>query len=288
MPRSLILIISLLVLIVGIGAGTAAALYFGFQKKAPSAQHPAPKTSNKADSVIAIVGEERIFDEDLKAVLAGLPDTQETRASLLNVLIEESAALQGGAEEGLIVLKPAWFNTRNKDRKGRSDALAAIKQKIEAAEPRVSGAVLSIWFYNNGVEALPNYETGKSIALEKLSAVHAAIKNGSISVEEGGSQLKSDTSLFALDSVYPQNVYTPFADIGTEEQITFDPQFDAEIRKLNEGEVSPIRLLSVPDSDGSREAMYAFAVVSERKGEDRGISYAEWIKQQLKRYPRKK
>ncbi|MCX7997268.1 MAG: peptidylprolyl isomerase [Patescibacteria group bacterium] len=236
---------------------------------------------------VAVVGDEVLYSTDLKRILdlypAGLRES--SRDVALEQIINESIALQAGAKAGMITLSPSFYNSMNKNYTARSDAINKVKAAVDAQTGSVSGAVISIWFFNNGTAGPIGYERGKQIAKQKIEAARASVVSGDRSIIEVARIIKDDTSLAQLDPVWQQNAIFTFEDVPAAEAITFDPEFDKIIRSLKPGEVSPVRLISVGSGDGRREALYMFAQVTRNnppKGE--AGSYEEWLQMAKKSY----
>jgi hypothetical protein len=236
---------------------------------------------------VAVVGEEFVYQTDLNRVLDLYPPglRQSNREDALNRVIRESVALQSGAREGWVTLDDLIFNSSSKDQAARAQAVAAVENAVNARTGKLSGAVVSIWFFNNGAPGSAGYEGGKRIAKQKIDAARAAVASGEKSVVQVAREIKDDTSLAALDPVWVQNAIATFEDVGPDESITFDPAFNKTIRSLRPGQVSPVSLISVKSGNGMREAVYMFAQVTENTpGESTAGGYEEWLDIETKTY----
>lgn len=235
---------------------------------------------------VMTVGEEILYQEDLDRFLQVLPPSTPEREKLARTAMkEESIALQAGAKAGVITLGPSFYNARNKDYEQRSTRYVAVQQGIKQRTARISGSVLSLWFFNNNQAGSAGYEQGKRIALQKMTELHTRVKNRQLSMTEAAAELKQDTTLERLDVVWQQNAIFTFENVGPDEQITFDDSFNKKIRSVAAGGVTDLTLLSVDSNGTQREALYTFAqVASKSNGSIQEGSFEEWLSVQQKNY----
>lgn len=250
-----------------------------------------PQSGQKQPKVPALgaimtVGEEILYQEDLDRFLQVLPPSTPEREKLARTAMkEESIALQAGAKAGVITLGASFYNARNKDYEQRSARYVAVQQGIKQRTARISGSVLTLWFFNNNQAGSAGYEQGKRIALQKMTDLHTKVKNRQLSMTEAATELKQDTSLERLDVVWQQNAIFTFENVGPDEQITFDEPFNKNIRALAAGGVTDLTLLSVESNGTQREALYTFAqVASKSNGSIQEGSFEEWLSVQQKNY----
>lgn len=211
--------------------------------------------------IVTKVGKERIYESDVRRELSQYPvlPGQDSRAIVVRKISADSTLLQEAADKGLITLDPAVFDSSNKDYDKRIQLVEQAKAALDALGSHITGTVLAIWFNNSEVGAL-GPEKSKQLAYEKLSAIHASVKNNTMTVQQAVAAIKNDTQLAVLDPVYQDNASFDF-DIKGSERISLDPAFDDIIRTLPQGSVSDVYL----GKPNGAEALYMFAVVTFRK-----------------------
>lgn len=241
------------------------------------------------EAVIATVGAENIYGEDLKYKKSQTPEnlmTPELEAELFQRLIDESIILQAGAEESYVELNSSVFNNPLKDQQARQRLITQVTEKVDQNASYKKGAFVSIWFMNDTPGPV-GYEAGQQIALEKITAVHQAVTNGTMSIKQAGDTLKNDSALAQVDPTsYQSNAYTEFNTLETS-AISFDPGFDEEIVALDQGETTDIYLAKDhPASDPNlplQDAVYMFGQVTETKSD--GLeAFPTWLESQRNNY----
>lgn len=240
------------------------------------------------ETIIATVGSENIYGEDLKrkkAITAQETLSPEMEASLLDRLIDESIILQAGEEKGYIKLSESVFNSPIKDQEARQKLITEVTKKVNDASSYKKGAFVSIWFMN--FEPGPiGYDAGKQVALEKITELHSAVSSGSMTIKQAGETIRNDSTLQQLDSSYKANAYSEF-DTRTNPEITFDQTFNEELLKLGENGLTEV--YAAQDYDGNdpslppKDAVYMFGKVSEVE-ENENLPFEAWLAAEKNNY----
>lgn len=250
----------------------------------PSGQN-AETGSGQNQRIAATVGAETIYTATVMQIADQLPGTPEnTRKAALQSLIDQSVALQAAAKSNAVTLNESFFNNENLNLVQRAAQANRIQDTVEQRETTITGGVITLWFYNNGRAGSAGYEQGKQIALQKMTALQRDVASGTMTLEEAADAIRSDSSLRAVDPAYGVNAIFPFDNATTDQPITFDADFNKQIFALDEGETSPVVLLSYDDNGTEREAVYMFAQVTEKTGNGSVVSYESWLEQQKKNY----
>ncbi len=238
----------------------------------------------KADVVLK-VGEELIYQKDLDFELAFYPvqaGSVEKNQLLLQKIASDSAVLQGARADGLITLDPTTFNDKNKDYLKRIQLVEKAKGLVNNKTNKVTGVIVSVWFYNFGQPGPLGYEKGQQFALEKITALHKSIQSGRMTAEQAVEAVRNDTSLAQIDpGSYKNNARQAFSATGGD-IISQNPQLDASIRKLNSGEVSDIFLSTERGFD--KPGFYQFGQVTDKISSGQNINFDNWLKQVQQRY----
>ncbi|MBA3723538.1 MAG: hypothetical protein H0W89_01440 [Candidatus Levybacteria bacterium] len=262
-----------------------------FTKKAAPADTAVTVPTNldtaKPNDIIARVGEERIYKNDLDLELTSYPPQADIirEQLLLKKIVKDSIILQAGAKEGLITLDASVYDSATKDYLKRIQMVEGVKDRIEEKSYALEGNVISIWF-GNTIPAPIGPEAGKALALSKITSLHQAVKNKQMTIERAAEAIRNDTSLAQIDPTsYKTNALLPFK-VKQDEAITLDPAFDTSIRRLNVGEVSAIYLAKAKDSERNVEldALYMFAQVKQKTAETPINSFDAWYEGQKTQY----
>lgn len=241
------------------------------------------------ETVIATVGAEKIYGEDLKYKKSQVPEnllSPEDEAELLQRLIDESIILQAGAEADYIELDGSTFNTPIKNQRQRQILITEVTDMVNQNASYVKGAYVSIWFMNNEPGPI-GYEEGKRVAQQKISQLHNSVRDGSMTIKQAGEAIRNDASLAQLDPTsYQSNAYREF-DSSQESRIIFDQTFNDELLSLQTGEVSDVALIEDhPESDPDlpkQDAVYMFGQVTEVKT-DGVLPFDQWLESQRANY----
>ncbi|MEK7376286.1 MAG: hypothetical protein AABZ57_03855, partial [Candidatus Margulisiibacteriota bacterium] len=193
--------------------------------------YPKPQTpiqtsgGNSADTIIAKVGEESIFQRDLDTEIEYYPKeaSVDPKKTLLDKIIQDSVILQGAAAEGLITLDQSLYNSSGKDYLKRVQAVEEAKKAVEGRADSVQGTVISIWFYNMKPAAM-GYEKGKEAAFGKISQLQKEVKEGRMTAKQAAEAIQNDTTLAQVDTQYKPNASFDF-NATKDKRITFDADF---------------------------------------------------------------
>lgn len=248
-----------------------------------------PPISDPNNPIIAKVGEEYIYQNDLNREITSYPPIKnmDVKKFLLEKMASDSAILQGGQADGLIKLDSSTFNSPAKDYLKRIKLVQTVKEKVSSKSAGINGAIISIWFMN-GKPGAVGYEKGRQIALEKITALHSAVKSGNMTMKQAGESIKKDTRLAQVDPSYKSNALSEFNNMPFNQQITFDPAFNKVIWQLREGEVSEVvtakdRPLGNNDPASAIDALYHFGQVT-KKVSSNIASFDNWLAEKQKLY----
>lgn len=258
----------------------------------PADSNPDPGTANVnvrpdglPQGVFAKVGDEYLYEADLNYELAYYPTSNDGTAEdiLTKKLIDDSIILQGAAEEGLIKLDNTIYNSPDKDYQKRIDTVMDLKEKLDQKATVLEGSVIAIWFHNMQPGSV-GYEKGKQIASTEISRLQKAVKDGSITMLQAGTQLKNNAQLAQVDPSYRANAYFEFA-VSDNQKITYSPTIDQQIYQLNKGDVSAVLTGKDrdPETNAMIDAVYMVAQVTDR-GTSNVTSYENWLVEKRKTY----
>lgn len=239
---------------------------------------------------IARVGKEYLFlnDLDYYAYLHKKKIDELDRTEAIDSLVDISAMLQSGEEEGWIELTSETFNNPYKDHTKRAELLEEVGEKIEEKEENEGTIVetVTVWFWNMFQQELAKREgldVAKAFAQEKIENVYLLVKNGTKTMEEAGEILKSDTSLDQLDKAYDSNAYGvevyPYIieSVDDVKISSFSPEeFYQFIKDAEVGDLSEI-ILEKDSPDGERvvDSYYAFYKVQSKDKES--FEFESWL-----------
>ena len=249
--------------------------------KAPGANYSAEKPK----TAIAKVGEEYIFQEDLEVELANYSGNKDENVKkiLVDKLVKDSIILQAAKKENLATVSGEIFNSNLKNYGKRFGELKAVEEKFYNNIPRISGTIVTVWFYNM-YPAKIGLEAGKAEALKRITALHRRVKNGEITIEQAGDLIKKDPSYDNLDFGYTVNALYSFTE-PKGDRITFDDGYNEILWKTNPGEITDVYLArTINEFSGvNDEAFYIFGQVTE-KTDGNGQGFPEWYEKQKGNY----
>ncbi len=248
-------------------------------------QEQAADQDTGSDIAIARVGEETIYQSDLFYYVARHPGDvdDEVLDSLRTALFQQSAILQGAADEGIITLDNSFYNRNGKDMEARAEALQTVQQAFEENVWK-SGSIVMIFMYNSA-EPPMGYDAAKELAFEKLSVAYERVQSGELSMQEAALLLESDEELYAVDPALQGNTFIAFEASGQTDSVIFDEDVNDQILALEAGQTSDILTgrNAHPLTGEIIDVFYAFA----RVDEDQGLaaeSYEEWVSEVEQRY----
>lgn len=249
----------------------------------PTAMNKKSEISSKDE--IGKAGEEILYSEDLDYELSLYPASPSAaiRGSLINKMFKDSIILQSAEKDGLIKLDDKVFNARNKNYRLRLRLIDLAKQEIEKKVNLLEGKAVVIWF-QNGTPGEAGYEKGRQIAFQKLTNLHQQVEQKKITIDQAITAVKEDESLIEVDTSYIGNAEIVFK-AEADSSITIDPELDAKIKELGEGELSNVMEGKdlVPGQNGKRESFFLFAQVN-KKGKGSIASFDSWYAENLKNY----
>lgn len=217
---------------------------------------------------------------DLELSFYPLTQSAEVIAMLKQKIIDDDLALRYGTEKGLI---DKDYNFESPPTQSqyleRTSAVAQVKEAIGQQVNHIEADVVSIWFYNNGEIGPLGYEKGKEIALGKITDYYNRVKSKKISIQEAGALIATDEELIKsrLNVSLAENSYMVVkGEVG--KQMTFWPEFDAELWQLKPGELTTIFTGTDTDKTGKViPVLFAFGQVT-NKITDGGLeNYDQWL-----------
>lgn len=241
---------------------------------------------------IARIGEETIYGADLNRIInAKYPkDTiakappEEIKKRSLDDTAEESILLQEEKKLGNIDLVSPVFDSENKNFILRNKLVGDIKTKRIAAEEKISGAFISIWYHNVRLPSITLTQS-QELAMTKISRIYDSLKSGKITFEAAGRQIKNDTALSKIDKNYRGNAYYEFSDKSPSEEVFVYPDLQNILWSLDSGEMSAV--IQHPQGDvplgQQEEEFYGIIKVTNRINKGAG-SYEDWIEKTKKSY----
>ena len=262
-----------------------------FPKQAPTIASPSALLSKKPDDPIMKVGEETIFQRDLETELSAQPENTRnldgTIISTLQKMASDSAVLQAGKTENLVMLDDTSFNSTMKDYSKRLQLVRDVKKQVSEKADGVSGSLISIWFNNNYNLGKNGVDKRKQIALEKMTKLREDIVNGSMTIEEAGEDIKNDPALKEVDLAYQVNAFTAF-NSSKQPTVFFDQDINNSLLQLKPGEVSGVLLGFDKHADGKKyEAVYVVGQVKEVISTGQVKSFEKWLSNQIQSYETK-
>ena len=238
----------------------------------------------ESGNVVMTVGEERIFTDDFNYELfvfhnpdfvSGDDMSDDLLLAVANNLIDQSAALQEGEEEGTVRLYVDFYDTEEKDYEMRNQTYTQVQESVGSTSVfEMTGEVISAWFYNMEPPEM-GIEDAREYTEELITDLHARIESGEITMEEAGNMIKDDPVMKDIDPGLEGNAYAPFSILGDAQTFT-DPELQKEIISLSEGELSPV-LVGRDRSDDWYDAYFMVVLVEEKQ--DGLGGFDEWIAQ---------
>lgn len=264
----------------------------GIVKRASEiAQFNFPSSQNIDDQakIIMKVGQENIYQKDLDTEEKAFPPIKnvDKKKLLLDKIAKDSILLQGARDDGIVNLDTSVFNSPQKDYAKRIDLIGAIKKKIDEKSDNLTGAIVSIWFYNKAPGRV-GYEKGRKLALAAITKIHDDVVKKKLTIEQAGQAIRNDPLLGRVDPAYLNNALLKFSK-SPSQSLIFDPGFDAIIKKLTTGAVSNVYLAKTKQwqngqpTDSMIDSVYMFAQVTARK-KSTNSGYDDWYSQKAKSY----
>ncbi len=284
--RNIIALITLVVLVGGMGA------YIYLKPKAHQKNfylRPLPSSENKQspDSIIVTVGKEVLYQKDYDFELLYHPEqgNSSVRQTILAKMITDSIILQAGQADGFVKLDDTVFNSVDKNYLKRIQSVEQVQRNIEQKAEHMRVSIVSIWFYNNNRIGPLGYEGGKAFAQKKISELYKNVKDKNMTMAEAGQAIMNDSSISQVDVAYRSNALATF-EVTSGDQMTFDPEFDKQIRKLKPGELTPIYILKDKDikTGAMKEAVFIFAKMETISGSASMSDFDTWLDQKRKNY----
>lgn len=254
---------------------------------------------NTLTTPIMKVGEEELYWKDYVnrsnkvEVKEGV--AQETlQKALIEKIVKESITLQEAKKQNFIQkLDETVYNSVTKDYEKRASIYVSTQTKIESQEQGISGAVVSLWFYNDGIPSEIGYEKGKEAATAIISVLQKQVKQGKLTMYEAAQKIIENPDMAKIDKIYIPNAYLPFTAKAKDEKITYDPAFDKKLHSLKEGEVTDVYIGKDKEMKGPEgsmqptgkmiDAITMFGQVTEI--EDSGYSdFEDWFEKAQKDY----
>lgn len=237
------------------------------------------KANLNGNTVIATVGEEKIYKKDLDFELSRHPQRSdpETRDMIVDQMIRDSVILQAAKKEGKIILSDDFYNSDSKDLIVRAEKVRNVINEVNSQTSQINGTVVTIWFFNNNHAGSLGYEKGKAFAYNKITNIRDMVSTNEIDISEAVSLIVKDDSLTGVDTAYKTNAKVDFS-VKNGERVVFDDSVNEVIWELSEGEVSEV-LTMTEDSPLRGEdypVAYAFVYISEKNNNGDYDSFESW------------
>lgn len=235
--------------------------------------------------VIVKVGNELLYEEDLNYELAYYPPSNsgEPEEILIKKMIDDSVILQSAEKEGLIELDNKIYNSSDKDYEKRTQTVLQLKDKIDEKSTQLEGSVISLWFHNMQPGDV-GYTKGKQIAQAEMSRLLVDLNAKKITMQQAGEQIRANQSLAQVDASWEANSFFEFA-ISNNQKITYSPEIDKQIYRLNSGQISELLVGKDIDPETGKkiDAVYMIAQVTNRSTNP-GMSYDTWLEENREKY----
>lgn len=257
---------------IALGLGFVALLFAGIVLFILTSRSP------YSQKVVATVGNERIYQSDIEYELQYFDTPLENKEEIiLTKIAQDSMILQEAEKLKLVILHDGIYNSASKNYKERLASVESIKMQYDEVNSNLSGYVFTFWFLNNNRPGTLGYEAGKAEALKRITSVRDRI----VAKEDPSavlSELAIDTSLTEIDPAYANNMGFPFS-VQNDKGPLFDTSFNKEIWKLAPGEVSKIMVINDNKNPNNtpQEALYAFALITDKLNNGLSLSYNEWV-----------
>lgn len=251
--------------------------------------NPAPSNALEAKitppaGAIIRVGNEFIYQQDLTTEMNYAPGNDPQKEQLLEKkLVQDSILLQGAEADKLVKLDNSVFNSPNKDYLKRIEVIRNVEKLIESKTEKISGTVITIWFFNNDRYGPLGPDKSKELAHQKVNEYYQLVLKKQISIDQALERIKTDKSLDQLGEHKNNAGYT--FDTSTGEEPSFDENFNMIIHQLQPGQLSPVTVIKdkfIPAKP--LEALYAFALVKNKTEGGKFSNYNDWLKAKKKEY----
>lgn len=262
-------------------------------------QNASKKSSATAPKeIIAKVGEENIYQQDLNVGIAAISTPSGAKTStasalatkatikkiVLDKLTTDSIILQAAAKDKLITLNSSVYNSSDKDYLARAQLVEQAKKLVTGKATNISGGIVSIWFSNVRPGAV-GYEKGKTIALQKITTLYQAVKDNKMTVQQAADTIKNDASLKNVDPSYKSNALLNFS-VTKDLPITFFPDFDKLLWNLPKGGITEIYTGKDKNYQTGQivDSVFMFGQVSNKVSNEQYINFDDWYNKAKKQY----
>lgn len=232
-----------------------------------------------SDEIIATVGGTPIPRTYLDIELNYYPatPTAEIKQALTDKVVNDQITLAEGKKEGYITDYPEGKSLSKEQYLQRTKLVKEVKDKVNASGNMIKGKLVSIWFYNNAYVGPKGLAAGKQIAYDKIKPLYDQVQNGTITIEQAGEIIASDSSLAEIDQAYQGNAIVDFTFYkgGTG---TFWPQFNDMLWSTEPGKITPLYLGGgiLRDSQPTEE-LYIFGQVNQKSTNPDFVNYEDWL-----------
>lgn len=253
---------------------------------APSKSPESLVNIQTTSSVIAIVGDEKIYQEDLEEIYKNYSGNtteslSESKTILLDKLIEGSILLQENKSK--ISLTPDIYNSLSKDTLSRLMLVDKLRrEKTEELKNAYAGkeyTLVSIWPMNMEVLSL-GYDQSKEIATQKITDLHNRVVSGQISIDQAGELVKSDTSLALIDKNYIGNAMVKGKITSNKPLDTTSAEMRDDFNKMKVGDISKIYIIKQTEV----EEYLTFGQITNEIPEGNSQTYEQWLTEKKEQY----
>lgn len=259
-----------------------------FQKSRPITTNQQPWNSNPKfipAQTYAKVGQQPIYGSDLNYVLyTNYPNNkftdQQAKTAALSTVATSSAILQAAKAQNIISVPDSAFSPTSNPADNQKLVNQAIN-KIENGSDKYSTSVITIWYYDMDAPRISE-STARQTARSKLAQLYNQVKNGSLTMQQAGDKIKSDTSLAKLDQNYQGNAYSENKNWTVDNPAFTFNKLNQVVYSLQPGQISD--LVEVISNKTMTEKFFAVIKMEDRQ-KGQFTSLETWLKQAVQDYP---
>lgn len=273
--------------IIAIGIIGLIGLFFYLRSNNPDKEQAQPWNNNPKfapTTQLATVGEQPIYGNDLNYVLyTNYPNNtfneQQAKEVALKSVATTSAILQAAKAQNISNVTDAILTAP--DPKTRQQVADKILDQIEKDTSKFSTSIISIWYYDMDPPQVSETQA-RQTARTKMAQLYNQIKSGTLTMQQAGERIKSDTSLRRLDANYEGNAYSENKNWTLDNPAFSFEQLNQVALTLQPGQVSD--LIEVISTKTMTEKFFAVIKMdSIQKG--RFDSLSLWVKQATTDFP---
>ena len=239
-----------------------------------------------SDEIIATVGGTPIPRTYLDIELNYYPATPsvEIKKAITDKVVNDQITLAEGKKEGYIADYPQGKDLSKERYLERIKLVEEVKEKVNASGNMIKGKLVSVWFYNNAYIGPKGLAAGKQISYDKIKPLYDQVQNGTMTIEQAGEVIASDSSLAEIDLAYKGNAIVNFT-FYKDGTATFWPEFNQMLWNTEPGQLTPLYLGGGILRNGQpSEELYIFGRIEEKSTSDKFINYDQWLEKKKQSY----